>query len=544
MSATKKKRKRNAMESDATQGDTRRRVVLGAVVVALALAGGAGAAGCIDESGDCARTRTCNAGAGTGGAGGGGNPVCSADPREEPGAVIEECGVFVSASAMPGGDGTRARPLQSLGEAAASGARRVYACAEEYAEAAGVSFSGGVEIYAGFADCGGEWTWAESAKGKLLGPADAVALTLGGGENRIVSLDVVAGDAVAMGGSSIGVVIEGGSLAMADGSVTAGNGRDGGDGESLEADAALNGAPGVNGKDACMGDVIQGNPGGEAATKMCGGETTVGGKGGDGGKVQPSPLLALAGGDGDAGMPDGLGGQKGLGEPEMGAWGCFPGAGSPGGGAPGDTGGPATGAGESALGTLSASGFVGAAGDAGIPGKPGQGGGGGGGAKGGQICAGNTFGAGASGGSGGSGGCGGVGGGGGKGGGASLAVVSLGAEVAFTNVTVTAGNAGLGGKGGVGQPGGTGGTASQGGQAAGGSNPACDGGKGGKGGNGGSGGGGRGGHSIAIAYTGAMPAGATIAGIGTARDGGDGGPGNEAAGKGASGVAAEMLAFE
>jgi hypothetical protein len=512
------------------------RAVVGAAAVVASMM-----AGCFDSFKDCVLSATCAPP--DGGDGGGGDPACEGDPTLDAGLVSDACGVFVSASAAPGGDGTRARPLRSFVEAAAKRPRRVYACAETYAESAGVVFARGVEIYAGFTDCAGAWSWSAEARASLAGPADALALALAGGDHHVENLNVTAADAAAPGGSSIGMIVVGGTLRMRSGDVTAGAGRDGVVGGSLAADVALNGASGSSGSDACTGDILEGNAGGAAVTKTCDAERTVGGEGGDGGRVEPgSTPRILAGGDGEAGMPAGIGGQQGIGEPEAGAWGCFAGAGLGNGGAPGANGDPGAGASDNSLGEVTSAGFVGVAGAQGASGKPGQGGGGGGGAKGGRICTGSTYGFGASGGSGGSGGCGGRGGGGGGGGGASIAVVSAGASVTFEGVKITAGNGGKGGNGGEGQPGGTGGNAGIGGQPSGSSNPACDGGRGGKGGNGGPGGG-RGGHAIGIAYTGSMPEGATIT-PGTAGEGGDGGPGNEMAGRGAPGLAAEAQAFE
>ncbi|WP_437648218.1 hypothetical protein [Sorangium sp. So ce362] len=52
------------------------------------------------------------------GAGGGPpNPACEADPTEDASTATEECAVFASTSAAPDGDGTKARPYASLGEA-------------------------------------------------------------------------------------------------------------------------------------------------------------------------------------------------------------------------------------------------------------------------------------------------------------------------------------------------------------------------------------------------------------------------------------------
>lgn len=112
---------------------------------------------------------------------GGVDTTCVGDPTRAPELVTDRCGIFVSASAAAGGDGTRTKPLQRLSEAAEKNAERVYACAEDYAETAGVHFTQGVEIFAGFTDCDSGWRWSDNARGKLLGPVDAIPLILEGG---------------------------------------------------------------------------------------------------------------------------------------------------------------------------------------------------------------------------------------------------------------------------------------------------------------------------------------------------------------------------
>ena len=82
-----------------------------------------------------------------------------------PGALL-----FVSASAAAGGKGTKASPYKTFAEAAASvSVKRVYACAETYNETKAVSFSGGIEVYAGFGDCTADtgWTWAAASLATL-----------------------------------------------------------------------------------------------------------------------------------------------------------------------------------------------------------------------------------------------------------------------------------------------------------------------------------------------------------------------------------------
>ena len=500
----------------------------------LSLAAGAQTLGCwpLDFSESDAGRQS-----GASGSGGYEPPVCPGDPVAEPALVRDECGTFVSAKAAPGGNGTKAKPFVSFREAADRGAKRIYACAEVYAETAGVKFDGGVEVFAGFTDCGatGAWRWDEGSQATLNGKADAVALTLSGGDNELRNLDVVAAAAATPGGSSIALVVEGGMLDMKNGALTAQEAQAGTEGDSLPDDSRLNGVPGAPGVGVCSSGAE--NPGPAGPSKICStGGTSTGGKGGDGG-VLMGGMAQPAGKGANGGPADPAEPSKGLGGAGQGSGSCV--AGTTGAnGKPGESG-----AGAPALGELSAAGYSGNPGVDGTTGKPAQGGGGGGGAKGANsiTCSGTTLNrVGASGSAGGSGGCGGNLGGGGKAGGSSIALISLDATVTLTAVTLTAGKAGAGGKGGNGQPGGQPGAQGTPGAGQGSALPGCRGGDGGLGGPGGPGGGGQGGHSLGIAFSGTAPTGGTISVEPSNRGlGGPGGTDNTTAnqGKGADGIA-------
>lgn len=483
----------------------------------------------------------------TGGASGGGGtggyqpPACPGDPVADPALVRNDCGTFVSASAAPGGDGTMERPLQSFSEAAALGAKRIYACAESYTETAAVAFSAGVEIFAGFTACTGEWTWDESQRATLTGAPDAVALTLDGGSHRLRNVRVMAPDATVLGGSSIAVVVNGGSLELIDSDLTAGTAREGAEGDSPPDDVMLDGDAGDPGVGVCMAGADNIGPMGK--TKVCpSGESSVAGKGGDGGELMMGmPLAAGSGTDGtpaDAAQPTRGKGGVGQGAGDPAAAECADGTS----GVNGAVGSP--GAGATGIGTISLAGYGGVAGAPGTPGKPGQGGGGGGGSRGGtgitcNMVTGNRVGA--SGGAGGTGGCGGAPGGGGQAGGSSIALIALDATLTFSRATLTAGRAGSGGTGGSGQNGGQKGLGGTPGAGAGSADASCRAGDGGTGGDGGPGGGGQGGHAVGIAFTGTAPTldGATV----QTGDAGIGGVGTGAMGNGADGVKAEMQQF-
>jgi len=515
----------------------------------LAAAGTMYLTGCSNDAADCTLSFEPCDGRDGGGTSGGGEPPpgCEKSPKEDASVIKDECGIFVSASAAAEGNGTREKPFATLTEAVAAAQEkeifRVYACAETYAEAA--TFEG-VSLFGGF-DCGAEWRYiGYPDKRATIAPADGVPLRVSGGGDLMVE-DVVAQApdyagaapaALTAGKSSIAAIVDAATVAFSRCFFDARNGQNGAPGESLGADPSLDGVKGSDGLDACKGNLISGAPGGAAVPKACGAETTVGGKGGDGGLLQAgNPPTLLAAGDGADGEPAGSGGQKGTGEP-AGGGACTSGQI----GQDGDAGGPGKGAMTS--GKIDMATYQPASGEAGTSGKPGQGGGGGGGARGGTgICAGQP-GTGASGGSGGSGGCGGKGGGGGFGGGASIALISFNATIILTDCELKALAGGNGGAGGTGQPGGSGGAGGDRGSAVGGSKNACIGGDGGTGGPGGPGGGGAGGPSIGIAHVGAQPElGSNVTIMeGAGGLGGKDGTGSDA-NKGANGAPGKIVEF-
>ncbi|WP_437765502.1 PGRS family protein [Sorangium sp. So ce281] len=514
-----------------------------------ALAGGTSVA-CFNSASDCVLTYMClppDVSSGSAGGGGSAPDECTPSERDEP--VENGCGVFVSSSlGDDSGEGVKEAPAKTLAAAIErirkeNAPGRIYACAEEFAEA--VELPAGVSLYGGL-DCKRGWAWSEEAKTAIAGGPDQVALAVRGAEGTTHIEDVLvkAADAQTAGVSSIAVLVEGATVELARSELVAGNGADGAPGvpgaEPAAPDdpvpAAQAGATGSDGANACSD--LDGSPGpdamllgGAAVENACDGESSVGGKGGDG--------TIASGLDGETGMI-GTAGQPGMGQPDAGdGWECLPGAGLGGPGSRGADGVPGTGA--TGLGTLSSAGYVGVSGGEGTAGKPGQGGGGGGGAKGLANCSGGQPGAGASGGSGGAGGCGGKPGQGAGAGGASIALVSVDATVTLADCRLQAGHGGNGGRGGDLQPGGSGGDGGIGGTGvSGGSQDACDGGKGGKGGNGGPGGGGLGGPSFAIAFRGTPVAqvGTVELTQGTPGEGGRGGNDNVAQNAGATGAAA------
>ncbi|WP_438008010.1 hypothetical protein WME89_04410 [Sorangium sp. So ce321] len=485
---------------------------------------------------DCELLVTCDHFYPSGTGGGTPNPACEADPTQNAGTVIDECAVFASASATPGGDGTKASPYASLGEAVAkANGKRVLACTSG-AFAESVTVEAGVEVIGGF-NCEAGWTWSEGARSAIEAPANQIALTMSEAASgaKVRSFAIRAASATVAGGSSIGVAVADVEAELAQVDVIAGDGMAGENGTApTEAPVAGASAEAMSASDACAATNLV--IGGTAGATTCEDGETRGGDGGTGG------ITGIEEGNGERGedgapLPEetpeeyGLGG---VGQTDA-AGNCRRGED----GASGAPGAPGPASNDT---TLTLAGLSGGDGDQGMTGGRGQGGGGGGGAKAGMFCSLNsTFvdGVGASGGGGGAGGCGGRGGGGGKAGGSSIGIVSLGTKLVLTEVTVEVGTAGKGGGGVVGQNGANGGAGAAGGAASDNppSIPGCKGGDGGRGGAGGPGGGGRGGHAVGIAYVAALGAAVELANFiaGTAGDGGSTAPGGNAGKSGESG---------
>ncbi|XYH99214.1 hypothetical protein ACMHYB_05450 [Sorangium sp. So ce1128] len=472
------------------------------------------------------------------------NPACKADPTKDASTVSDECAVFASASAESGGDGTKAKPYASLGEAVVNAkGKRVLACASEpFAES--VTIEAGLEVIGGF-DCDADWTWSEQARSAIEAPANQIALTLGEGASgtKVRGFSARAASATEPGGSSIGVAVADIEAELAQVDVTAGDGMDGAKGEMpTEAPHVGASAPAMSASEACVRDesVYGGDPG----VTMCEDGETRGGAGGLGG------ITGTDDGNGQNGTDGAPPPAPNLEEFGLGGRGQTDAAGTCRDGAPGAPG-AAGGVGAAGSDTqLTLDGIAGGDGGNGTIGKRGQGGGGGGGAKAGLFCkAGpNTVeGPGASGGGGGAGGCGGKGGGGGKAGGSSIGIVSLGTKLVLREVTVEVGKAGKGGDGAGGRGGAAGGSGGTGGAASSlGGSIGCDGGRGGQGGMGGPGGGGRGGHAVGVAYAAAPSAAVALKEFteGAAGDGGQVGLGGPQEGVGAPGKSGECWDFK
>ncbi|WP_437578347.1 hypothetical protein [Sorangium sp. So ce887] len=438
--------------------------------------------------------------------------MCFAPPKSpcevlEPGVgpVMDECGVFVRASA--GGDGpragTRLEPFTSLQqaivEAQARGLHHVYACGETFEEE--VTLISGVHLWGGRRCADGGWSYGWSFDGAThpttIAPALGIPMRVVGEKDAtsvIFGVRIVAADASATDGkSSIAMILSpGAKVKVVSSEVIAGNGKDGEAGEDALSVRAKDGDSGNVGANACTADFATGAL--PVVTVCDDGTESTGGYGGDG-RIE-------VGGDGAPGQPEPGENQEDMGRGGSGAdvTGCS--AGSK--GADGADAGRAAGA--LGAGYLSVDGWIGVRGGDGNKGGVAQGGGGGGGSKalGPMLqCRQGGPQGGAAGGSGGGGGCGGLGGKGGGYGGASIGVVALqGSALTLEATALTTGDGGQGGVGGTGQPGGVGHWGGHGGRGFGPDGTlwgGCEGGLGGDGGRGGDAGGGLGGSSYGVA---------------------------------------------
>jgi hypothetical protein len=437
------------------------------------------AVGCVDYVAEYYTPLTNPNLASDGGNDSGPSPECI--PSQNSTAVADDCGVFVSSDhgSDTTGKGTKEAPFATLGAALKKGST-IYACAGAVSYSEALKVDKKVVLFGGL-DCA-SWVYG-AAKTGLTADADHVPLTLtsAASGSEIHDFAITAEDAVAAGGSSIGIIADHADVGLDKVDVAAGVGQDGAPGTAQN---QVQTPPEANGKDgaddaACnVGTVI---PGGAGGTNACNGTQTDGGKGGKGAPVSTGD----SGGDGLPLMTPGNGGSG-----QTASASCN--ANSVKGADGGTLGTPNPGVGARGIGDISEAGYVPPAATLGEAGHPGHGGGGGGAARACDAPQDNY--SGPSGGGGGAGGCGGAPGNPGQSGGSSIGIALFGAKLTLNAVTITVRSGGKGGLGGDGQLGGSGGNP---GHALG--NAACDGGKGGQGSAGGPGGGGAGGHSVGIA---------------------------------------------
>jgi hypothetical protein len=411
-----------------------------------------------------------------GGAGNTGPEGCEDDgtsPTERSCLVDEKFAVFVAPTGDDeAGDGSRENPFATFGHgmdaAIELGLGHVIACNGEYSGALVVDESrDGLSLHGGFGCPGSEgpWEYDSSKRARLTITGNANVLRIAELVSGVTIEDVsfATPDATTAGKSSVAAFVVGSSnVVLRRVKLASGKGKKGSNGSSDE--------------DSFAGPLeLKGNAPSEPAGgphKVCTcpetGETTIGGKGADGG----FPLK-----EGEAGAPSLGAGQGGTQSDCLGKQGAI-----------GET--HSDGDGAEVLGSLDETGWTPEPGVDGQRGGVGQGGGGG-------ATDPNSQKAGSSGGCG---GCGGGGGEAGNGGGASIALLVVDSAVELHGCEVVTSDAGAGGTGEAGQsgqfPGGEAGSVPIG---------ACKGGDGGPGGNGSDGGGGAGGISVGILYSGTAP---------------------------------------
>ena len=503
----------------------RNRIVLGCAVAFLSTAGCTAATFVGNEAGDDAGQGDSAVHPNSGGSDDAGSdapvtvdaappPGCDGTklPSDDTCVVNDAYGVFVSSSlGTAAGNGTQAKPFASLNAAivaAKAANRRVYACAESYAEH--VDFLDGVSVFGYFA-CDSSWAVVQSAHAKVVAPTSPAATAANiTAPTRIEAVDLVAPDFTTGSQSSIGLLATGSpALTYTKATIhagTGGKGADGTDAIQLTDSATKMGAPGrSSAMDSCnlnpnceLNAVASPAGGTNACSGAPGHEAGPGGAGGSGGKFKntaPFGWVATNNMNTSAGSPTVPTTQTAQGGALGGLGGSTGAAGTN--GANGLTG--------SNFGSLSASGYTPSDGTNGTDGAPGQGGGGSGGdddlpqrfpvnnyAQG-------AYAFGAAGAGGGAGGCPGLAASGGKGGGASIAILAAFSPFTLDSVVIESSSGGGGGAAGLPSAPTAGGL---------GGSPAYDitgGGRGGDGGLAGVSGNGGGGPSIGIASQGTAP---------------------------------------
>lgn len=435
-------------------------------------------------------------------------PGCDASklPTDDLCVVNDAEGIFVSASlGATSGDGTQAKPFASLAAgiaAAKTAGKRVYACAETYAEP--ITLAEGVDVF-GYFSCNSGWT-TSAAHAKVQSPTSpAATATSIVKATRIEAVDIIAPDFTTGSQSSIALIASGSpGLKIMNATIHAGTGGKGADGVAA-IQLIPSGNP--NGVDAfafdvctgglghCFVAVAQSSSGGSiSCTGEAGHDPGPGGNGGWSGKYYSTGSgWAVSGQAATDGFPTVATLQTAQGGT------VYSGGASGAAGTNGVDGAPGA-----AMGSLSTSGYVPSGGSAGTNGQPGQGGGG---SRGNDLVTSmanpatynGKYGHGEGGASGGGGGCPGLAGTAGQGGGASIAVVAVQSAFTLDHAIVesaTGGEAGAAGALSTSTEGGSGGAAGA---------YTYKAGNGGSGGLAGVSGSGGGGPSIGIAYQGTAP---------------------------------------
>lgn len=240
------------------------------------------ASGCTDYTTDCHLNAECcpdgtmacfklvstGSSTSTGGGGGGGGAPAGCVPSESAEPVADSCGVFVSSSlGMDGNEAVKAAPAKTIGKAieqAKSKGGRVYACAEEFAEA--VTIAQGVTIYGGL-DCAKVWAYVGATKKTALtAEADAIPLSVmsAASGTEIYDVAITAADAMKEGGSSIALLDDGAELLLMRVDLVAGAGKAGASGATqskVVTPATAKGKDGADEMEGSAGSAAMGSQG-------------------------------------------------------------------------------------------------------------------------------------------------------------------------------------------------------------------------------------------------------------------------------------------
>ena len=411
--------------------------------------------------------------------------------------LTDAFGVFVSAAATPGGDGTKAHPFATIGagiDRVKDLKLRVYVCAGTYAES--LTLVNAVSVIGSLGCDGGMWTTMGTGRSIINAPtspaihAKDVSLA-----TRFEGFDVTAPDGTAMSPSSIALIAENAPmLTVAKSKLTSAKGFDGADGTDgvqLTIPATANGKDGF----------AQSGP--ALANPISGPSYNFGAAGGVGSCVGAAGHDGASGGKGGAGSTQQCRMFNVGGNPVY-LWTVLSAAYARSNGvvnATGTGGAGVDGASASSIGAFSATGYAPKSGTAGTDGSPGKAGSGGDGAPDLGACNSgdvNLYFDNGSGPGGGAGGCPGLAGTPGGGGGASVAALVIASPgLSLTTTELVAGAGGAGGKGAFGSTPTAGGAAGN--KLNGAATVATAGGAGGRAGFSGNG---AGGPSIALAHTG------------------------------------------
>ncbi|MFO0551857.1 MAG: hypothetical protein U0271_25950 [Polyangiaceae bacterium] len=454
-------------------------------------AGGSGATGAAGggDAGGAGGQGTGAAGAGgEAGSGGAGGSVPTTSCTFADGASIPgDCGLFVKSDLGTGGDGSQADPFGNLNEAlvhatelvgTTNAAVNVYVCSNTIDIVGPIELTAGVHLV-GAIDCADGYRFsAASFNSKIVGSRDTPVVRVTGGAlpNSLSNFDVRAVPGINPGSSSIGVLVNGGTLAVTGCHIEASDGLPGTDGVD-----GIPGAAVADGEGGSFGDVP-----GMGGASSCG---TAGGGGGGRATIWGSPINVAA----SNGSPN---------QTNKGSSGTTCTNGQPGADHGNDDG--PNGLDGIGVGTIDENGYTGVSGTPGADGLNGAGGGGGGYTE-------TAVGL-AAGGGGGAGACAGTAGTNGSYGGSSLGIVSVGAALTVSDSSIVLGDGAPGGKRGVGGLASTRGVGAMGRIVQSGMMivHGCPGGDGGAAGDGGFGGAGSGGHSVGIAYQGSAPVVTTV----------------------------------